>query len=299
MNTATKPFSDAAAALNRVVLSQGHGGLERLEILSPLGEAELYLQGAHVTHYRRPGRPPLLFMSGSSQFAAGQPIRGGVPLIFPWFGPREGAAAHGFARASNWRLTDVEVTGEGSTRVRLQLEPGTGSGMPQDVLLSFQVTVGATLHLQLTTFNRSTSQALSFEDCLHTYFEVGAIETVRVRGLKGSVYIDKMDGMKAKTELHEEIPITGETDRVYQDTESATEIVDPSLRRVIRVSKRGSRSTVLWNPWIEKSRRMPDFGDDEYHTMVCVESGNVGKNALSLPPGGSSVLSVELSEHPL
>ena len=30
---------------------------------------------------------------------------------------------------------------------------------------------------------------------------------------------------------------------------------------------------------------MPDFGDEEYHGMVCVEAGNVGENKLTLASG--------------
>jgi glucose-6-phosphate 1-epimerase len=32
---------------------------------------------------------------------------------------------------------------------------------------------------------------------------------------------------------------------------------------------------VVWNPWIAKSQRMPDFGDDEYQRMVCIETGSI------------------------
>ena len=58
-------------------------------------------------------------------------------------------------------------------------------------------------------------------------------------------------------------------------------------------------STVVWNPWIAKARQMPDFGDEEYERMLCVESGNVASNSISLPPGGSSTLTVKLSSETL
>lgn len=33
---------------------------------------------------------------------------------------------------------------------------------------------------------------------------------------------------------------------------------------------------VVWNPWIEKSKGMADFGPEEgYKNMVCVEAGSV------------------------
>ena len=77
------------------------------------------------------------------------------------------------------------------------------------------------------------------------------------------------------------------------------EILDPRLGRKILVEKQGSASTVVWNPWIAKSRQMPDFGDEEYERMICVESGNVGKNEIKLAPGQSAVLKVKLSSETL
>ena len=50
-------------------------------------------------------------MSGSSLFAENKPIRGGVPICFPWFGPREGdpkSPAHGFARLTDWSVVKTE-----------------------------------------------------------------------------------------------------------------------------------------------------------------------------------------------
>lgn len=40
---------------------------------------------------------------------------------------------------------------------------------------------------------------------------------------------------------------------------------------------------VIWNPWLDKARETPDFGDDEYPNMVCVESGHVSSPVLLLP----------------
>jgi D-hexose-6-phosphate mutarotase len=77
------------------------------------------------------------------------------------------------------------------------------------------------------------------------------------------------------------------------------EIIDPGLGRKIQVEKSGSKSTVLWNPWITKAQQMPDFGNDEYKQMVCVESGNVASNKVTLPPGRTASLKVVLSSAPL
>ncbi len=84
-------------------------------------------------------------------------------------------------------------------------------------------------------------------------------------------------------------------DRAYLNTTHAVDIHDSSLGRTIRVEKSGSHSTVVWNPWIAKAKAMSDFGDDEYLRMVCVESGNVADNRLTLAPGKNASLKIKLS----
>ena len=72
-----------------------------------------------------------------------------------------------------------------------------------------------------------------------------------------------------------------ETNRVYPDTTGTVEIRDENLKRTIRVEKFNSNSTVVWNPWT--TQKMPDdFDPAEHQNMVCVESGNVKQNKLSL-----------------
>ena len=143
--------------------------------------------------------------------------------------------------------------------------------------------------------NNSKTDEFVFENCLHTYFEVGDITTVSISGLKGVNYLDKVANFAQKTENEEVIRITSEIDRIYLDTTGTVEIVDARLGRKILVEKQASLSTVVWNPWIAKAQQMPDFGNEEYECMACVESGNVASNQIRLPPGESSRLTVKLS----
>ena len=84
----------------RIAIVNGNGGLPKINATSNASAAEIYLHGAHVTGFQKNGGPPLLFLSAKSWFAPGKPVRGGVPICFPWFGGREGEPAHGFARTS-------------------------------------------------------------------------------------------------------------------------------------------------------------------------------------------------------
>ena len=65
--------------------------------------------------------------------------------------------------------------------------------------------------------------------------------------------------------------------------------------RQISVTKQGSRTTVVWNPWIAKAQAMPDFGDDEWPEMLCIETANAADNAVTLAPGQSHVMSASIS----
>lgn len=286
-------------ALGRVTFLDGQGELPMLEVTTPWSTAEIYLHGAQVTRFNKKDEPPLLFLSQCSRFVEGQPIRGGVPVIFPWFGQREGLGQHGFARLKTWDLKEFTPAPDGSVSVRFRLpECPEAAGFPP-FTADYIVTVNQSLTLQLLIANQSKDSEFTFENCLHSYFEVGDIAAVSVSGLKGQNYLDWVAKCLEETELSDALRIASEVDRVYQNSTGAVEILDPRLSRKIRIEKQGSASTVVWNPWITKSRHMPDFGDKEYQRMLCVESGNVGAHSITLPPGAVSTLTVKLSSETL
>jgi D-hexose-6-phosphate mutarotase len=302
MTTDPNPVSNPTPG--RVVFLDGQGELPMLGITTAWSTAEVYLHGAHVTHFTRKGEPPLLFLSQCSRFTDGQPIRGGVPIIFPWFGMREGMGQHGFARNKDWELKEFAPTADGSVSVKFRLPEYPEASAFPPFSAEYTVTVNQALTLQLVVTNKSPEEVLTLENCLHTYFEIGDITAISVHGLKGVNYFDQVDKFASKIEAEEAIRIASEVDRVYQNTTHTVEIIDPRLRRKIRIEKQGSNSTVVWNPWVRKAQQMQDFGNDEYQRMVCVESGNIGfglpeNNALSLAPGQSHTLEVKLSSETL
>jgi glucose-6-phosphate 1-epimerase len=281
----------------RVTFLDGRGELPMLEIATPWSSAEIYLHGAHVTHFQIKDEQPLLFMSQCSRFEREAPIRGGIPIIFPWFGkPADKPGQHGFARVRNWELKEIHSPADGSVSVRLRM--GNGPQEFQPCSVECLVTVNQFLTVELVVANESDHEMV-FENCLHSYFTVGDIAKVTVAGLKGAEYLNQPTAYSRHKDTDEVIRIAAEVDRAYLSTTSAVEIHDASLGRVIRVEKAGSNSTVVWNPWIAKAKAMQDFGDDEYQRMICVESGNVAENALKLAPGETSRLKVKLSSGPL
>jgi glucose-6-phosphate 1-epimerase len=292
---ATTQWQKTLEIPGRVLFSEGSGELAKLEVNTAWSNAEIYLHGAHITNFQKKGEPPILFMSQLSRFNEGSPIRGGIPVIFPWFGPREGEIAHGFARNQSWELKEVLQLANGGVSLRLCLPDSPAAAMFPKFSADYCITVGQTLAAELTVVNLSPGQDFTFENCLHTYFTVGDISAVSVTGLKGADYLDKTESFSRKTERSEHLKISQETDRIYLDTTAPVEIHDSKLQRRIRVEKTGSHSTVVWNPWVAKAQQMPDFGDEEYKQMICVESGNVAENQLTLPTGKTASLRVEIS----
>jgi glucose-6-phosphate 1-epimerase len=266
----------------------GPGRLVRAVVTTASAVGHVYLHGAHVTHYVPAGEQPLLFTSPRSQFVAGKAIRGGVPVIFPWFGPRADdptAPEHGFARVAEWAVDSVR-TDDGSVAVTLRLDPSeaTRATWPHEFRLRHEVVFGPRLTMTLEVENRGRD-AFSFEEALHTYLLVGDVRRATIAGLEGTSYIDKTDGMKRKRVGDEPLQLVGPTDRVFPGTRTPCVVDDPVLGRRLVVEKEGSATTVVWNPWSEKAAAMADLGADAWPSMLCVETANTGDDAVSLAPG--------------
>jgi glucose-6-phosphate 1-epimerase len=279
-----------------VELVAGNGGLSLAKIQTPSSAAEIYLHGAHVSHFQKDGEPPLIFMSRKSHFAPGQPIRGGVPICFPWFGNRDGEPSHGFARITEWQLVNTSAASDGAVTLRFALPQIPGRERWKNLRMEFIVTVADTLMMELITTNDACDGMVKVENCLHTYFHVGDIGALSLTGLQGAAFLDNAAGGTGERKIQYEaaLRISRETNRIYLDTTSAVEIHDEKLKRVIRVEKSGSQSTVVWNPWT--TQKLPDdFDPAEHARMVCIESGNVKQNKILLAPGKFSALKVVIS----
>jgi glucose-6-phosphate 1-epimerase len=282
------------AIANALQFEAAPGGLTRAVISTPLAEAQIYQQGAHIAHWAVRGRKPVLFMSSKSFLARGKPIRGGVPIIFPWFGPRSGdrpGPAHGFARTALWSVESARLLNSGAVEIAFGLAADDASrALGFDAFaVRFTATIGGELGMSLDVSNRSESP-LVFEEALHTYLAISGIRDIAVHGLEGTTYIDKTDGFSRKVQPDAPLRIGKETDQVHLNSTAACVISDPPWDRRIVISKTGSNSTVVWNPWIAKAAAFQDMAPNEWQTMICVETANVAGNAVTLAAGDSHQL---------
>ena len=276
-----------------IAFGEGQGGLPRASVTTRSSSAEIYLHGAQMTRFQRHNEPPLLFLSRESRFGPGKAIRGGVPICFPWFGSRQGDVAHGFARITDWDLVGAAPNPDGGVTLSFRFPETPVRASWPAFSAEFIATIGETLTMELVVTNREKNRNFEFEECLHTYFAVADINGISLTGLGSTQYLDRTQNDARQIESEEPIQIRAQTDRTYLDTTSTVEIRDPLLRRTIRIEKSGSSSTVLWNPWT--TQVLSDFGPDEYRQMVCVESGNVGRNRVILGSAQTARLKVRLS----
>ncbi|HEY7116083.1 MAG TPA: D-hexose-6-phosphate mutarotase [Tepidisphaeraceae bacterium] len=295
---------DLNEQFNVPMFGQGRNGMTRALLEVSGRQVEVYPHGAHVTRFEKVAEPPILFLSKASLFQPGKAIRGGVPVIFPWFGPRQDdptgkSPMHGFARTIEWTVESVRATTNlQSVSLALHSDDATRAQWPFEFKLTYTVTLDADrLRMELAVTNHDR-KPFKFEEALHTYFAVSDVRNVTVEGLADTAYIDKVDRFARKRQDLAPIRITGETDRIYLDTRAACTIRDPGHHRRIVVEKENSDSTVLWNPWIAKSKAMADFGDDEWPNMLCIETCNVNANAVTLAPGASHVMRATIRTEP-
>jgi glucose-6-phosphate 1-epimerase len=194
-----------------------------------------------------------------------------------------------------WEVTGSERLRDDRTRItfRIVQDDATKAQWPHASEALCVVTVGPALEIELVTRNTG-SQTITVGDAFHTYFEVSNIGHCRIHGLGGLPYLDKVDGGKKKQQVGA-VTIGQEVDRIYLDSVADVLIDDPGYHRRIRVAKRGSRSSVVWNPWSEKATKMGDFGPNGFLNMVCVESTNADVDVVQIPAGGEHRLWVRYS----
>lgn len=282
--------------LPNITITSSTEGLPLILLEGHFGSAKFAIQGAHLIEFTPKAQAPLLFVSSKSHFAPGKAIRGGVPVIFPWFGPREGhpeAPMHGLVRNRPWTIDSIEVPDLGPAKVCFSFvsDAETQAVWPYAFRLKLEFTLGVALEIRWTVENTGR-EAFSFEQALHPYFPVQDVGQARVLGLQGASYIDKSDHLQRKLDTAPAVTFAAETDRLYLDTDRTCVLQDPAAARELVFEKQGSHSSVVWNPWIAKAAALADLDDADWRRFVCVEQVNAAQNAIQLPPSAAHIFAV-------
>jgi glucose-6-phosphate 1-epimerase len=306
MQTLTE-LNDQFGIPHVLVFAEGKGGLLCAQITTEACTATLYLQGSHLVHWQPAGQKPVLFLSDRSNYAPGKAIRGGVPVIFPWFGARTGARTdgpmHGFARTQLWQVAFAAVSGK-DLHLTLTLGPTDESrGLGYDHFrVAYELILGSTLTLRISVVNLDPEEQagtpMHFEEALHSYLAVGEPEHLRIYGLGQTEFLDKTDGFKRKKQTDDVLTLHEQTDRPYLNTTATVTVEDPDLGRRLVVAKQGSKTTVVWNPWSELAAKMSDFPAEGWRGMTCIETANAAENAVTLKPKEAHTMEAKISVEP-
>jgi len=283
--------------------------LTGIKIQNSCAEAELFIQGAHLTHYMVSEKYPLIWCSREAKFQKNSAIRGGIPLCWPWFGDLTknpdsvqasmalgASSAHGFVRHLDWVLTEISEPSSSETIVKMALSSSdyTQQFFPHAFQLIIEFSISDQLVINFSVVNTSKG-SFSYTSALHSYFAIGDITQCSVTGFEDGLYIDALDNWQQKKQMGV-VSINGEVDRIYLDAPDRCSIHSTQQNRVIRLETSGSRSTVIWNPWVEKSKRLSDFDNIEYQQMLCIETANALQDFVSLAAGEMSKLTLTVSE---
>ncbi|KAI3496215.1 hypothetical protein L1887_38570 [Cichorium endivia] len=273
---------DGINGLQKVVLHQYHGS-----------SVEVYLYGGHVTSWKTEQGEELLFMSSKATFTPPKPIRGGIPICFPQFSNVGSLELHGFARNRFWSIDHdpPPFPTNPTNRVFIDLLfKSTEDDLktwPHSFEYRLRVSLGPVGDLLLTSRVRNTSadgKPFSFTVAYKTYFSVSDISEIRVEGLETLDYFDNLQNRERFTEQGDAITFESEVDKVYLGTPTKIAILDHEKKRTFVLRKDGLPDAGVWNPWDKKAKALPDFGDDEYKHMLCVEAAAV-ETPITLKPG--------------
>ena len=274
MNPASAVFS----------ISSGAGGFPKLLLSAPDGaRAEIYLHSAQVTSWIPSGDAQRLFMSRRSQFRAGAPICGGIPVIFPQFGTLGPLVQHGFARLMEWEFRSAQAVGTRATAV-FSLRDTEDSRRRWDYPFAAELTVllgDKQLAVTLAITNTGP-KPMTFTSGLHTYFAVADLAAATVENLAGIQYRDAAAGWTDHRQTQPALGFTGEVNRIYFNTPAELCLSEPTCTTLIR--SEGFADTVIWNPSATQCPTMPDLEPDAYLHFVCVEAAAIG-NPIQLAPG--------------
>lgn len=248
--------------------------------------------GAQVLSWRRGGED-VLWTASRPSYRDGAAVRGGVPIVFPWFGDHatdEGKPAHGFARSREWQVREF---GPASVTLALRDDEETRALWPHAFSLELQVALEDALRVTMQVTNPGDAP-WTYEQALHTYFAVGDVHTATVHGLEGVPFTEHAREPEPDWDPDAPLRFRAETDRVFQGSPDRMTLRAPALDREVSLRSAGAASTIVWNPWPAKTARLSQMASDDWRTFCCVETANCKEGAVTLAPGAQHTLSLTL-----
>ena len=262
-------------------------GYPVLTIKHPKCSARVALHGAHVMSWCPAGAEEVIYLSPDAVYREGKAIRGGIPLCWPWFNAHPSAPdlpSHGLVRNQFWELESTDVTDDGVV-AKLRRDSADWSAVAT-------ISMGSSLKVALESTNLG-DQEMMISGALHSYFSVGDVREITIKGLEDADYLDtvRKDTNRRQTGV---IRIDREVDWHYVSSGSVR-LEDPVKKRTILVEKEASPSTVVWNPWIEKAAALGDLPNEDYLAFACIEAAITNDRAVAIGKGETHRFSTRVS----
>lgn len=276
--------------------------ISMIHIKNQFAQAKITPHGGSVLSYQPVGQEDVLWVSPTAVFNGQKPVRGGIPICWPWFGAHPSDAslpAHGFVRNALWQLDSIEDLASGETQVVLSFHSNeaTLKLWPHAFHLELCILVGQKLVMNLTTKNLEEAP-LQITEALHTYFNIGQASQLPILGFDQTTHLDKLNDAPAEIQQGD-IVLNPPMDSVYLNHQTKAIIQDTENQRQIWVEKQSSKSCVVWNPGPEIVKGFADIPDADWSNFVCVEAGNVLDNSVEIAAGQAHTLTMMLSSQPL
>lgn len=235
--------------------------------------AQISLQGGQLLQWQPTSYDtPVLWCNRPSSFVEGQPIRGGVPICWPWFAGL-GQPSHGFARLMEWKLHKLDRNDE-YVIVKLSLTDSeeTRALWPFEFNLTQTLYLGEECHIELDIECQEPTTG-----ALHSYFYTEDVYQCTVNGL-GNFYRGEPKGADKSTQA-DQLTILPPIDRIYTQPEAQTQLYDASNNRTIIQDHMGHSDIVVWNPGHHMAPKDIKAADADH--FVCIETARISKSLTS------------------
>ena len=131
--------------------------LPLIEVKTELSSATISPFGAQVIKWAPTDHPPVLYLSPKAALDTSKPIRGGIPICWPWFNAHpedEDLPSHGIARTRFWTLASAESNGRSAKLIfNLTSDEETKKLFPHDFDLTATIHIGDKLRVVLKQKN--------------------------------------------------------------------------------------------------------------------------------------------------
>ena len=246
-------------------------------------------KGAQVLHAALGSGLELLYLSPLVALHPDNPIRGGIPLMFPQFGDFGPLRKHGFVRDLQWNLVaeNEDADGKNLTYV-LDVKATDFPEWPFDAALQFNACISLqSLTIGLSVQNTGT-QAFSFTGGFHPYFAISSRKDILLNGLEGLPFKDSFPSDNAY-----ELTAEGLVERQYMGD---AEIRFYNGSKWLKLTASGFDSWMVWNPGRVGAKKISDLPDDDWDRFICIEPIVLAEPKTVLPGDafkGEMVVSVD------